>query len=241
MEKKNVLIIGASGGLGIHIAKFYNEQGFNLALHYNDNVSSLKENFKVNKQIHFFQADILSEEAIKNMITKVHSKLGGVDILINAAGISTSSVTWKTEISDWDKTIGINLTGPFLCIKHVLPIMRESNYGRIINISSVVAQSGVIGTAAYAASKAGLIGMVKTIAKEVSNKNITINNIALGYFNAGMINQVPEELQVAIKESIPKKAFGEMKELTNCISYLTSENSEYLTGQTINLNGGMYS
>ena len=241
MEKKNVLIIGASGGLGIHIAKFYSEKGCNLALHYHDNVQSLKNTFQENETVHFFQADILSEEAINKMIQEVVSQLGRIDILINAAGISTSSVAWKTEVYDWNQTIGINLTGPFLCIKHVLPIMRENNFGRIVNISSVVAQSGVVGTAAYAASKAGLIGMVKTIAKEVANKNITVNNIALGYFNAGMINTVPEDLQETIKASIPKKEFGEMAELTNCLEYLTSDDAGYLTGQTINLNGGMYS
>jgi len=237
---KNILIIGASGGLGIHIASYFKEQGHQLALHYHNNSKELMENFKESDQVRFFQADILSENEVNAMVSSVIERLGSIDILINAAGITTSSVAWKTSISDWEKTIGINLTGPFLCIKHVLPVMRENNYGRIINISSVVAQSGVVGTAAYSASKAGLIGMVKTIANEVSNKNITVNNIALGYFNAGMINQVPEDLQKIIKESIPKKEFGKVAELTNCIAYLTSENAGYLTGQTVNLNGGMY-
>ena len=168
--RKNVLIIGASGGLGIHIASFFNQANFNLALHYNDNFDALSEKFTQEERIHFFQADILSEEAITKMVSEVKEKFGKIDLLINAAGISTSAVVWKASFDDWNKTIGINLTGPFLCIKHVLPLMRENNFGRIVNISSVVAQSGVIGTAAYSASKAGLIGMVKTIAKEVSNK-----------------------------------------------------------------------
>ena len=174
------------------------------------------------------------------MMGGVISKMGKIDILINAAGVSKSAVSWKTPLDDWNETIAINLTGPFLCIKHVIPFMRENNYGRIINISSVVAQSGFPGTVAYSASKAGLIGMVKTIAKEVASKNVTVNNIALGYFNKGMINQIPENLQEDIKETIPKKEFGKINELTNCLAYLSSENSEYLTGQTINLNGGMY-
>ncbi|MBL1278931.1 MAG: SDR family oxidoreductase [Fluviicola sp.] len=241
MEKKNVLIIGASGGLGINIAAFFHNKGFNLALHCNGNLETLASNFEESASIKFFQANILSEEEISRMVSEVEKSVGKIDILINAAGISSSSVTWKTSFEEWNETLGINLTGPFLCIKHVLPIMRENNFGRIVNISSVVAQSGVVGTAAYSASKAGLIGMVKTIAKEVANKNITVNNIALGYFNAGMINNVPEDLQETIKASIPKKEFGEMEELTNCLEYLTSDDAGYLTGQTINLNGGMYS
>tara|TARA_R110002072_G_scaffold302097_2_gene483844 strand:+ start:28688 stop:29413 length:726 start_codon:yes stop_codon:yes gene_type:complete len=240
MKKKNVLIIGASGGLGIHIASFFNQKGYHLALHYNNNVGSLDKSFQENERVHFFQADIQSEDAISKMMGGVISKMGKIDILINAAGVSKSAVSWKTPLDDWNETIAINLTGPFLCIKHVIPFMRENNYGRIINISSVVAQSGFPGTVAYSASKAGLIGMVKTIAKEVASKNVTVNNIALGYFNKGMINQIPENLQEDIKETIPKKEFGKINELTNCLAYLSSENSEYLTGQTINLNGGMY-
>ena len=139
-----------------------------------------------------------------------------------------------------EKTLAINLTGPFLVSKHVAPIMRANKWGRIIFISSIVAQTGFAGTSAYAASKAGLLGLNKSLAKELAPSGITVNAIALGYFNVGMITDVPEEMKQNIINSIPKKALGDPIQLFETIQYIVSENSGYLTGQTINLNGGLY-
>ena len=140
----------------------------------------------------------------------------------------------------WNEVLGVNLTGPFLCIKHTLPLMRKNNWGRIINISSVVPQLGVPGTSAYSASKSALTGLTKTVSKEVIKNNITVNLIALGYFNTGILFQIPPDIREQIKENIPKHEFGNPEEILNCISYLCGENASYITGQTININGGLY-
>ncbi len=234
--------MGASGGLGLEMIESLFEGGYKLALHYNSSYEGLEKKLaKMSSSFcKLYQADITKETDIQALIKDVHNDFGRIDVLVNAAGITASGMSWKMDASDWDKTMAVNLTGPFLTIKHSLPYMREAGFGRIINISSIVAQTGVIGTSAYAASKAGLIGLVKTISKETANKNITINNVALGYFGAGMIHEVPEAIQEEIKEQIPKKAFGNPEELANCILYLCGDKASYITGQTINLNGGLY-
>jgi NAD(P)-dependent dehydrogenase (short-subunit alcohol dehydrogenase family) len=235
MKKKTILIIGSSGGLGSLLVNSFDEEKYNIALHYYSNPSPLKlENFKA------YQADITIEAEVELLISKVILDFGSIDIVLNNAGITISEMSWKTNLSNWDKTIAINLTGPFLVTKHVLPHMRKNNFGRIVYMSSIVAQTGYIGASAYAASKSGLFGLVKTISKEVANKGVTINAIALGYFNAGMIDDVPEEMQKELKQAIPVSALGKPEELSELIKYIISEKSSYLTGQTINLNGGLY-
>jgi len=244
MKQRTLLLVGASGGLGLKMIPVFLKHGFNLALHYKNEMEALEmyaseENLK--GRIKLYQADITVETEVKELCASVVSNFGSIDVVVNAAGISANGMSWKMKADDWTSTIATNLTGPFFVIKHVLPSMRNNEFGRIINISSVVAQTGVIGTSAYAASKAGLIGLVKTVAKEVANKNITVNNIALGYFDAGMIDDVPQSMQETIKSTIPKQSFGKPSELAECIVYLSGDQSSYITGQTINLNGGLYS
>ncbi|MCG8577943.1 MAG: SDR family oxidoreductase [Flavobacteriales bacterium] len=232
--KKTILLIGSSGGLGKELTKHLGDKGYDLALHYHNNEPK-DAGYKT------YQADICNEAEVKDMIDAVMRDFGRIDIVINNAGISKSEISWKANIENWNQTMGVNLTGPFLISKHVIPHMRNQNFGRIIFMSSVVAETGMIGTAAYAASKAGLFGLSRTLAKEVANKGITVNAIALGYFNAGMIDDVSEELQEVLKQQIPKGKLGEPIELAELINYLISENAAYLTGQTLNLNGGLYS
>tara|TARA_B100000809_G_scaffold241603_1_gene264926 strand:+ start:2244 stop:2954 length:711 start_codon:yes stop_codon:yes gene_type:complete len=235
MKKKTILIIGSSGGLGSSLVNSFDETQYNLALHYYSNPVQIKlKNHKA------YQADITIESEVETLIEKVMLDFGSIDIVLNNAGITISEMSWKTNLSHWDRTIAINLTGPFLVTKHALPHMRNNDFGRIIYMSSIVAQTGYIGASAYSASKSGLFGLVKTISKEVANKGITINAIALGYFNAGMIDDVPEEMQKELKKAIPVSALGKPEELGELIKYIISDNSSYLTGQTINLNGGLY-
>jgi NAD(P)-dependent dehydrogenase (short-subunit alcohol dehydrogenase family) len=235
MSKKTILIIGSSGGLGSAILSCFDNEKYNLALHYYSN-----SHFIQSKNYKSYQADITQEDEVEQLIKNVISDFGTIDIVLNNAGVTISQISWKTQLSNWEKTIAINLTGPFLVTKHVLPYMRKNNWGRIIYMSSIVAQTGFVGASAYAASKAGLLGLVKTISKEVANKGITINAIALGYFNAGMIEDVPQDMQAQLKEAIPVSALGKPEELAELIKYIVSEKSTYLTGQTINLNGGLY-
>ena len=162
-------------------------------------------------------------------------------MLINNAGLSHSSMSWKTSADSWRSTMALNLDAPFYLAKFSIPFMREAKSGSIINISSIVAQTGFIGTASYAASKAGLIGLTKTLSKEVAASGINVNALALGYFNTGMINDVPEEMKETITENIPMKKLGDPATVCKTIEYLISKEAKYVTGQTINLNGGMYS
>jgi 3-oxoacyl-[acyl-carrier protein] reductase len=244
MAGKNVLLIGSSGGLGKHILKGMAEAGYNLALHYHDNEDNLSasvDEIKESGVKHItYKADITSETEVAGLVGKVKKDFGSIDILINNAGLSLNGVTWKLGIDEWNKVLAVNLTGPFLCSKHVLPVMREGGWGRIIYMSSVVPQIGVPGTSAYAATKAGLGGLCKTISKEVVKNNITANVISLGYFEAGLLYQIPEDIRNQIKDTIPKKEFGSPKDVVECIKYMCSENAGYLTGQTINLNGGLF-
>lgn len=233
---RTILIMGSSGGLGEHLIDFFSEKDVTLALHYFENKPK-----KVPFNAQLFKADIREEQEVKELIEAVVSEYGSIDIVINNAGISKSEMSWKASKQNWEDTIGVNLTGPFYVTKHVLPYMRENQFGRIIFMSSIVAQTGFIGASAYGASKAGLIGLTKSIAKEVANKNITINSIALGYFNAGMINDVPEDMQATLMKQIPLNKLGEPFQLAKLIEYLSTEEAAYLTGQTLNLNGGLYS
>lgn len=235
MSKKTILIIGSSGGLGSSILKSFDETKYNLALHYYSNPFPIQS-----KDFRTYKADITQENEVEKLIQDVVDDFGSLDIVLNTAGITISEMSWKADLSNWDKTIAINLTGPFLVTKHALPHMRKNGFGRLIFMSSIVAQTGFIGASAYAASKAGLFGLTKTISKEVANKGITANSIALGYFNTGMIDDVPLVMQDQLKDAIPVSALGKPEELAELIKYIISENSSYLTGQTINLNGGLY-
>ena len=244
MSTKNVLLIGSSGGLGRYFAKGLAQKGYNVALHYHngkDNIEKLiSELNTVKTKIEPYKADITSEKDVSNLVENVNKDFGSIDILINNAGITKDRICWKLEMEIWNEVLGVNLTGPFLCIKHTLPLMRKNNWGRIINISSVVPQLGVPGTSAYSASKSALTGLTKTVSKEVIKNNITVNLIALGYFNTGILFQIPPDIREQIKENIPKHEFGNPEEILNCISYLCGENASYITGQTININGGLY-
>jgi NAD(P)-dependent dehydrogenase (short-subunit alcohol dehydrogenase family) len=232
---KTILICGSSGGLGTELIKFFSKLEYNLALHYNSNPP---KNVPVGAKT--YQADIRKEQEIADMINQVKADFGKIDVVLHNAGISKSEISWKVSEENWDDTMAINLSGPFWVTKHVLPLMRENQFGRIIFMSSIVAQTGFVGASAYAASKAGLIGLTKSLSKEVSNKNITVNSIALGYFNAGMINDVPEEMQAKLKAEIPRNELGDPEQLAELMNYLISDKASYLTGQTLNLNGGLY-
>jgi NAD(P)-dependent dehydrogenase (short-subunit alcohol dehydrogenase family) len=236
MEQKVILITGASGGMGGALAALFSNENVKLALHYNKNEINLVES----DSVAHFQADLTIESEVERLVSSVLEKFGRIDVLINNAGISKSSLSWKTDAASWRETMAINLDAPFYLSKHVIPAFRQQNSGRIINVSSIVAQTGFIGTSAYAASKAGLIGLTKTLSKELSDFGVTVNALALGYFNVGMIDDVPKALQEEIISSIPLRKLGDPTSVFQTINWLISEEGGYVTGQTINLNGGLF-
>ena len=174
------------------------------------------------------------------MVAEISKNLGPVAYLINVAGASTNSMSWKMSKKDFMDIFEANVLSAFLCSKAVVPQMREMQFGRIINFSSIVGSTGVVGAAHYSAAKAALIGLTKSMALELASKKITVNAVALGYFNAGLIESVPENIRTQIRGNIPMNRFGEEDDIGSAIQYLISNEASFLTGQTLHLNGGQY-
>ena len=242
-EPRLILLTGASGGVGRSLIKGLSDAGYHLALHYKDGFDELSElitAIKPKTKVALFKADLRLESEVSEMVASIIDLYGKIDVLINNAGKSMSGMSWKQSLEDWDDLIRTNLTAPFLVCKHVLPHMREREYGRIINVSSVVAHIGMPGTTAYAASKSGLEGFTRSLAKEVVNKGITANNLAYGYMDAGMIDVLNDDMKNIVKAMIPANTFGPTDDILSALLYLADEKSSYVTGQTIHINGGMF-
>jgi len=225
-----IIITGITGGIGNYLFNAYTQNGEEVTGTYHLNKPEGKQ---YNACLQLDITDNAQVEAFAKSIAAASKNI----TLINCAGISYNSFAHKSSVDEWAQVINVNLTGTFYLIRALLPLMREQNSGRIINLSSIVAQTGVMGTSAYAASKAGLNGMIKSIALENAQKNITINNINLGYFKVGMINTVPEELQKQIKSKIAFNEFGDPENILKTVDYI--RNTAYLTGSCIDLNGGL--
>ena len=228
MAGKHILLVGSSGGLGSQLATMFLDD--TLILHYHRHEPACEG--------HRVCADITSYEAVERMVADILEKLGHIDVLINASGTSIDGFTHKFAPHTWRSVIEVNLVGTFNLARAVLPSMRANRYGRIITLASVVFQCPVMGTSAYSASKAALVGLTRTMALENAGLGITCNCIALGYFDAGMLYQIPADLREEIRQAIPMKRFGRVDELHRTIQYLID--TEYVTGQVISLNGGLY-
>lgn len=242
---QTVLLTGASGGLGQSIARGLAENGFSLALHYHQkkekSFDDLLNDLKSSKaRFNTYKADFSNEKEIVSLIDNAQKDFGTIEVVINNAGISHSAISWKQKLVDWNRVLEINLTAPFLVMRETLPQMRKNNFGRIINISSIVAHKPHAGTSAYAAAKSGLEGLTRATAIETAKSNITVNAIALGFFDKGMINDLDSKLQQEIINTIPAEKLGSSNDLLQCILYLCNRESSYITGQTIHINGGLY-
>jgi len=235
INKRVILLTGASGGLGTAMTKHLELRGFRLALHYHNNRPNVKEH----ENLRCYAADLRDLTQIDAMMRQIALDFGRIDVVINNAGISRNGMSWKLDFEDWQNSIAVNLTAPFYICQKAIPLMRQQNFGRIINISSVVGQMGFIGTSAYAASKSGLFGLTKTLSKELAAFQISVNSFALGYFDEGMIRDVPEALQQEIIQQIPLKKLGNVSAITNALDFVLDENSTYFTGQVLNINGGL--
>lgn len=235
---KTILLNGATGGLGVIIANFLANEGHHLIL---SGRNQENNGLPTGENMVFIPCDVCVESDIVKLVHEAEAKFGKIDVLINAAGVSGSGMSWKLGLDTWKEAMDVNLTSPFLFTREVLPGMRNRGFGRIINLSSVVAFKGVPGTAAYAASKAGLEGFSRAVAAENASKGITINNLALGYFDAGMLYDIPQEIREQIKQTIPVGEFGNPNNITSIIRWIISEEANYFTGQTVQINGGLYS
>jgi 3-oxoacyl-[acyl-carrier protein] reductase len=244
MTKKVALITGITGGLGRIVAIEMAKNGYSIAgqyLHQNENIAELTNQIKsLGVEIKTYQVQLKNEGEIKTFTESVHADFGQIDALIHLAGVSHSSISWKQEKEAWEDVISVNLTAPMLVSKAVIPLMKKSGSGTIIYTSSIVAHRPLAGTGAYAASKAGIEGLTRVQAIELGKSGITVNCIAPGYFNAGMINTVDKNQQQQLIENIPVGRLGNPEELAECILYLCSKGGKYVTGQIFHNNGGLY-
>lgn len=226
-----ILITGASRGIGKFLFDKYSGKGSVVYGTYHSDNTELSANKNYRK------LDVTNYESAEALIKELQPEIKDL-VLINCAGNNYNCFTHKSEPEMWSKVISTNLIGTYNMIRASLPIMREQNFGRIINFASVVAETGIPGTSAYAASKSGLWGMTRSIAVENASKGITINNLNLGYFDIGMITEVSDEYQQIVKKKIPTGRFGDPENIFNAIEFIIR--SDYLTGTSLDINGGIF-
>lgn len=240
-ENKVVLITGASGGIGKAIIPVLLEKGYTLALQADTKTDDLIQWISTNnfKNCKVFKQHLHDEKSCFQLLDQVVNEFGAVQYLLNNAGINFAASAHKMSELDWNKVMNTNLNVPFYLSKAVVPLMIEQKFGRIIHMSSVVASLPIPGTVAYAASKAALRGMAKAQAADWAKYGITVNCIAPGYLDKGMIEEVPASILAKIKEQIPTKQLGTASNVAELANFLFSENSAYINGETINMNGGL--
>ncbi|WP_097034372.1 3-oxoacyl-[acyl-carrier-protein] reductase [Clostridium tertium] len=243
VKDKNAIVTGGTRGIGREIARTLAQNGANIAINYrkyNEEVESLIEELKsFGVKVVACKCDVSNEEEVINFIKEVKDKFESIDILVNNAGITKDGLIIRMSEKDFDDVIDVNLKGTFNTTKAVSSIMVKQRYGKIINISSVVGVAGNAGQCNYAASKAGVIGFSKSVARELAARNINVNVIAPGYINTDMTSVLPDRAKEEVIKTIPMKKIGEPKEIANLVLFLSSNLSNYITGQVINVDGGM--
>ena len=239
LKNKKILITGATGGIGGSLVKrFLSLNADVLATGTNsDKLEKLKKDFE---KIKIKKFDISSHSEIEKFIDDVSVDLGGLDVLINNAGINRDNLSLRMKDDEWQKVIDVNLTSTFLLSKYAIKKMLKGNSGRVINITSIVGHTGNIGQSNYAASKAGIIGMSKSLSIEYAKKNITVNCVSPGFIVSDMTSSIPEKIKSILLSKIPMGKMGSGDDVSNCVAFLSSEEASYITGETIHVNGGMY-
>ncbi len=242
-EKRVAFITGATTGIGREIALTLAEEGFNIVVNcrkepeeYEEQKKEIEKN---NVKSLFVQGDVSVFEDAEKMVKEIIDKFGRIDVLVNNAGITRDNLLLRMKKEDFEDVINVNLIGTFNITKNVVPYMMKQRYGRIINMASVVGISGNAGQANYSASKAGIIGFTKSLAKELGSRNILVNAIAPGYIQTRMTDVLPEKVKEEIQKQIPLNRLGEAKDVAKVAKFLAGEESSYITGQVINVDGGM--
>lgn len=240
---KTALVTGASGGIGKYIAEELALRGAKVALHYNSSekaAEAIRNQIRANGgEAEIFCCDIRSNSAVRDMIKEIEEAFGGIDILVNNAGVALDARIHKMPEEYFDNTMAINVKGTWNTMQHVLPMMMEKKEGAIINISSVSGIAGNIGQSAYSGSKAAVIGMTKTVAKEAAAYCIRVNAVAPGFIEVGMSSQISDKLREMLVQQIPMKRQGKGEEVAKTVAFLASDDAGYITGQVIEVNGGM--
>ncbi|AME05318.1 MULTISPECIES: 3-oxoacyl-[acyl-carrier-protein] reductase [Bacillus] len=243
LNEKTAVVTGASRGIGRAIALDLAKNGCNVVVNYSgseakanevvDEIKSLGRNAIAVK------ADVSNSEEVQNMMKEAVAEFSSIDILVNNAGITKDNLLMRMKENEWDDVININLKGVFNCTKAVTRQMMKQRSGRIINVSSIVGVSGNPGQANYVAAKAGVIGLTKSSAKELASRNITVNAIAPGFISTDMTDKLSKEVQDEMLKQIPLARFGDPSDISSVVTFLASEGSRYMTGQTLHIDGGM--
>ena len=240
LEKKNIIVTGASGGIGNAIIKKLSEAGANI-LASGTRVEKLEELKKNFKDIKISKFDISQSDKIEEFIENSTSELGDkLDGIINNAGITQDNLAIRMSLDEWQKVININLTSTFLMSKFAIKKMLKNKSGKIVNITSVVGHTGNLGQANYTASKAGIVAMSKSLAIEYAKKNINVNCISPGFIKTAMTDKIDDKFKESIISKIPSARLGEPDDIANAVLFLSSEQSNYINGETLHVNGGMY-
>ncbi len=238
-KNKNILITGATGGIGNDLIKKFvslegNVLGTGTKAEKLDQIKKKYPNIKVKK------FDISEHSRIEEFLDDVILELGGLDILINNAGINIDNLSLRMKDEEWKKVIDINLTSTFLLSKYSIKKMLKNKFGRVVNITSIVGHTGNLGQSNYSASKAGIIAMSKSLAIEYAKKNITINCVSPGFIVSDMTLNIAEKVKLYLTSRIPMGKLGTGEDVSNCVAFLSSDQASYVTGETLHVNGGMY-
>ena len=240
LEKKNIIVTGASGGIGNAIIKKLSEAGANILASGTriEKLEELKKNFEGLKILKF---DISQSDKIEEFIENATNQLGGsLDCIVNNAGITQDNLAIRMSFDEWQNVININLTSTFLMSKFAIKKMLKNKSGKIVNITSVVGHTGNLGQANYTASKAGIVAMSKSLAIEYAKKNININCISPGFIKTAMTDKIDDKFKEVIISKIPSARLGEPDDIANAVLFLSSDQSNYINGETLHVNGGMY-
>ncbi len=243
LQGKTAVVTGASRGIGRSIAIELAKNGANVVVNYSGNEEKAKETAKeveaAGVKALVFKADVSNADDVQAMLKETISTFGSIDILVNSAGITKENLQLRMKETDWDQVMDLNLKRVFVTTKAAARPMMKQRKGKIINVSSIVGVMGNAGQANYVASKAGVIGLTKTSAKELAPRGINVNAVAPGFIETDMTGELAEDVQASMKQMIPLERFGQPEDIAKAVVFLASDDADYITGQTIHIDGGM--
>lgn len=243
VDNKTALVTGGSRGIGRAVAIELARSGAKVAINYAGNKAAAEEVLKIitdaGGEAIIIQCDVGDMSAVESMIKQIIDKFGSLDILVNNAGVTRDNLIMRMKEEDWDAVMHTNLKGIFNCTKVATKIMMKQRFGRIVNMTSVVGVMGNAGQSNYAAAKAGVIGFTKSMAKELASRNITVNAIAPGYIATDMTANLPDQAKTDLANQIPLQRLGKPEDVATAVMFLVSAGADYITGQTLNVDGGM--